>query len=75
RISFYLPFATKIALEIFDGTGRKIRTLLNGNFHAGLHEVLWEGRNDSGSTVSSGVYFYSLKTTNRSWVRKMVLLK
>jgi flagellar hook assembly protein FlgD len=39
------------------------------------HEIYWDGRNDRGEDVSSGVYFYSLKADDRSATKKMVLLK
>jgi len=64
-----------VSLDIFDITGRKIRTLQQGPVAAGQHEVTWRGRDDSGQPVSSGIYFYRLQGTNFSETRKMVLLQ
>jgi flagellar hook assembly protein FlgD len=55
--------------------GELVRTLVNENRAAGPHAVVWDGRNDTGSPVASGVYFYRLVTKGFSQTRKMVLLK
>jgi len=54
---------------------------VNDHFEAGIHEVVWNGRDDSGQSVGSGVYFYrmvvwdEMNATSRSETRKMLLLK
>ena len=55
--------------------GRKVRTLLNGKQQAGGHKVLWNGTNDRGQLVGTGVYFYRLTTDNYSKTMRMVLMK
>jgi hypothetical protein len=47
-----------VQIEVYDALGRKVRTLANEFQSAGRHHVTWDGRNDSGSLVTSGVYFY-----------------
>jgi hypothetical protein len=64
-----------VRLEIFDIRGRHLVTLFNGELEAGHHQFSWDGRDDSGHTVPSGVYIYRLDTGNGSSARKMVLSK
>jgi flagellar hook assembly protein FlgD len=52
-----------------------VRVLVGGEQGAGKHVVEWDGRNDAGEAVGSGVYFYRMTTAGYSDVRKMVLLK
>ena len=75
RIRFALPEKTHASLEIFDLLGRKVTVLAEGEFAAGNHEVIWEGRNDQGDAVTSGIYFYRLVAGGKSVSRKMVILK
>ncbi|RMI09492.1 MAG: T9SS C-terminal target domain-containing protein [Calditrichaeota bacterium] len=75
-IAFSLPHASRITLQVFDITGRKIRTLMSGQLPAGTHQVEWDGRDDAGQLVGSGVYFYQLQTGEGfTQVKRMVLLK
>jgi len=55
--------------------GQKIKTLVAEKLSAGKHYVDWDGKDDSGKSISSGIYFYKLKTGNQELTRKMVLLK
>lgn len=75
RIEFSLPQAGNITLTIYDALGRTVRRLASGMTEAGQHAVVWNGSNEQGQAVSSGVYFYRLETANGSYSRKMVLLK
>ncbi|MBD3349167.1 MAG: T9SS type A sorting domain-containing protein [Candidatus Eisenbacteria bacterium] len=65
--------ATKIA--VYNTAGRRVRTLVNGYVQAGDHEVTWDGRDESGAPVASGVYFYSLRAGDARETRRMVLVK
>jgi hypothetical protein len=69
-ISFAIPAATKLNLSIYDITGRKVATLLEGPYQAGIYRTAFNG-----SSYSSGVYFYCLQADNFNKVGKMVLLK
>ena len=77
-ISFNVPEGIKphnITMKIYDLRGRLIRTLIDRNFAPGSYTVNWEGKDDRGQKVSSGVYFYRLTSTDFSQTRKMVLMK
>jgi flagellar hook assembly protein FlgD len=62
-------------VEIFDTLGRKVRSLLDGQLQAGEYTINWNGKSDSGKRMSSGVYFYNLKTDRFEDSKKMVILK
>jgi flagellar hook assembly protein FlgD len=55
--------------------GQKIKTLVKGNFKAGQHVVNWNGKNDHGLQVPTGVYIYRIKAGEFIAARKMVLIK
>ncbi len=74
-IKFALPSAQDVELIIYDLEGRKVRTLLQGLQPAGARRVSWNGRNDQGVPVASGLYFYRLKTDRETLTRKMTLIK
>ena len=61
-------------LSIYNLKGKKIKTLVNEHLNIGRHSVVWDGKDDNGKHVSSGMYFYRLKT-DRVINKKMVLLK
>ncbi len=75
RISFVLPEASHVHLRIYDVTGREIRTLASGVFAAGEHTAAWDGADNDGTRVASGVYFYRLQAGEFTEVKKMVLLR
>jgi serine protease AprX len=62
-------------LRIYNILGQKVRTLVDESKEAGNYEVIWDGKNDKGEEVASGIYFYQLVTENNRVTRKMVLLK
>lgn len=74
-IEYSLPVNGKVNLEIFNVLGEKVKTLVNKNQTSGNYSIQWNGRNSSGNVVSSGVYFYRLKTDNFIKNRKMILLQ
>jgi M6 family metalloprotease-like protein len=75
RITFSLPERTQVALAVYDAQGRPVVTLVDTARPAGMNEVVWDGKNASGNRVSSGIYFYRLKTADKVLTRKMLLLK
>lgn len=75
RIDFTLPNTTRVELTVFNILGKKVKVLANGEYNAGGHSVIWDGRDDDGAAVSSGIYFYRLVTPEASVSRKMMLLK
>ena len=75
-IAFELPRRMDVSLDIFDVSGRLTRSLIDGiSYGAGRHEVIWNGRDDSGQRVSSGTYFFRLKAGEYSETKRMVLIK
>jgi hypothetical protein len=75
-ISFSVSQSGSAMLEIYDLTGRQVRTLLKGEVAAGIHSVQWDGRDERGSSVGSGVYFYRLRLgSKRESSRKMILMR
>jgi hypothetical protein len=75
QIRFAVPKASHVRLEVFDILGRKVKTLVNENLTAGYKQVIWDGTNESGDDVASGVYFYRIKSVDFATTKKMVLLK
>ncbi|MFC1733504.1 FlgD immunoglobulin-like domain containing protein [candidate division KSB1 bacterium] len=74
-IRFNVREELHVSLDIFDITGRKVRTLVSRQIHAGAHTVSWDGTNDAGMPVSSGIYIYRYRAGTFSSSRKMILLK
>jgi len=75
-IEFELPKAIPVNLEVYNELGQKVRTITyDKRFSAGTHRVLYNGRDDRGRLLSSGVYFYRIKAGNFTKVKKMVMLK
>ncbi len=74
-ISFDLPTTAEVVVEIYNVLGQLITTKLNTFVSAGSHELAWDGTDDTGRPVSSGVYFARLSTANYSSSIKMSLLK
>lgn len=62
-------------LIIYNIKGQKVKILKNEKLDAGYHSVVWDGKDDNGKQVSSGVYFYKMKLDNYTSVRKMLLMK
>ncbi|MCK4297834.1 MAG: T9SS type A sorting domain-containing protein, partial [Candidatus Marinimicrobia bacterium] len=74
-ISYELPVESKVTLRIYNTMGGLVRTLVNEEQYAGYKNVIWNGRNESGSKVSSGIYFYRIAAGDFTQVKKMVFLK
>lgn len=70
RIEFALNSPKNVRLDIFDSIGRRVETLINGRLNEGIHFVDFDG-----SGLSSGVYFYRIRTNDQTLTQKMVLVK
>ena len=67
---------SNVRIKIYNLSGKEVRTLVNENQTAGKHSVVWDGKDDSGEWVSSGVYFYQLKAGNEfSNIKKLLFFK
>ncbi|MDD3143498.1 MAG: M14 family zinc carboxypeptidase [Candidatus Cloacimonetes bacterium] len=75
RISFSLPASQDAWLGVYNHRGQLVRTLHAGPLAKGDHQMVWNGLDDSGRPVSSGIYLCKLVSGNLSQTRKMVLLK
>jgi molybdopterin-binding protein len=75
KISFALPATGNVRLSVFNVLGQQVKELVNGAMDAGVHEVIWDGKDNNGTTVASGIYFYKINANNFVDTKKMVLLK
>jgi flagellar hook assembly protein FlgD len=64
-----------VSLEIYNALGQKVRTLINETQEAGQYEIVWDGKNNSGNELSSGIYLYRLTAGNYVKVMKMMLVR
>lgn len=65
----------KVAVQVYDILGRRVRTLVEAHHDAGKYRIMWDGKNDEGIPVSSGTYFYRLIAGNHMSAKKMVVIK
>ena len=75
RITFGLSAPTHVSLRIYDAAGRLVRALVNEERRAGRYEDSWDGRDSSGRSVSSGIYFYRLNAGAFESTKKMILVR
>ncbi|HDS74581.1 MAG TPA: T9SS type A sorting domain-containing protein [Firmicutes bacterium] len=74
-IAFTVPEAAPVTLSIYDANGRLVRTLLKGEREAGFHEIVWDGLDNSGRAVASGMYLYRLTAGDNTAARKLLLVR
>lgn len=75
-ISFALPTASQVQLRIFDVGGRLVKVLIdNGQYVAGEHQMVWNGRTDDGADAPSGLYFYEFEAGSLRATHRMTLIK
>ena len=74
-IAFDLPYGEMVDLTVYTISGQKVATLVQGTRAAGYHQVFWDGRDEVGAALASGVYLYSLQVGDRLETRKMLLLR
>jgi hypothetical protein len=75
KIKFHIPQTEKVELTIYNSRGRQIKTLISQKLAAGEHQVWWNGTDDNNKQVASGVYFYSLQTSEHKLTKKLILMK
>ena len=75
QINYSVPTTGQVEILVYNALGQKIRSLVNEKVSAGHHTVKWDGTNEYGTAVSSGMYFYKIKAENFSKTMKMMLLK
>jgi len=74
-ISYTILERADIELTIYNITGQRVRILVKGNFEPGTYKVVWDGTDENGKTISSGMYFASLSTESGIQIRKMIYMK
>jgi spore coat protein A len=74
-IGFELPASGAATLKVFNVRGQEVRTLVSESLPAGVHSIEWDGKNNLGNGVPSGIYFYQLRSGDLVQMKKMVMLK
>ncbi|HQU71367.1 MAG TPA: FlgD immunoglobulin-like domain containing protein [Calditrichia bacterium] len=74
-IDFRLPQASRARLSVYNIAGQEVRCLVMGPMREGNHSVDWDGRDEQGNLLPSGIYFYELTTPQFNYMRKMILVK
>ena len=74
-INYELSASSHVTLKIYNSLGQEIKALVNEEIPAGYYSVKWDGTNENGIKVNSGIFFYSLKTGTFTCTKKMVLVK
>jgi len=74
-IKFSLPEDSWVKVEVFNLLGQKVKTLADKPVKKGMCEFVWDGKNQKGKEVASGIYFYKVKTDKFSDVKKMIMIK
>jgi predicted CXXCH cytochrome family protein len=75
QIRFTIPSETSVKITVFNLAGEEVSTLASGTMEAGTHTVTWNGCNESGQAVSTGVYFYRVQAGDYMVTKKMLFLK
>jgi flagellar hook assembly protein FlgD len=75
NVRFEIKSRDVTTIEVYNIKGQKVRTLVNSNFSSGQHQTTWNGRTDNGTPVSSGMYFFRMKSGTYSATKKVVLIK
>jgi DNA-binding beta-propeller fold protein YncE len=74
-IPYKLNKPEQISIKIYDILGREVKSFIIGKQQAGIHGIIWDGRNNFGNKAAPGIYFYKLQTGNESQVKKMILVR
>jgi hypothetical protein len=75
NIGFEIPRPGRVRLDVFDVSGRHVRTLLDGWMEMGFYREVWDGRAEDGQMCPSGVYFHRLTVGSFKASRKMILVR
>ena len=75
KVAYHVPSASRVTIRVFDVTGRLVTTLVDGVVEPGRHAAVWNGTNENGESVGSGVYFCTMETPDFHDSHKMTLLK
>ena len=74
-LSYWLPETARVRLDIYNLKGQLVKTLIDSEMAAGLHSVVWNGKDSNNQAVASGVYFYRISSPNNTQTKRMLLMK
>lgn len=74
-INYNVPKTGNVKLNVYNVKGQLVKTLVNSHQNVGMQNVVWNGDDNTGNRVSSGVYFYKMENAGKTDVKKMVLMK
>lgn len=74
-IQFRIPSKEEISIHIFNALGQQVRTLTDESYEPGIYQVTWDGMDNSGKLVPSGVYFYKLSAGSHRQIKRMILIR
>jgi hypothetical protein len=74
-IEYFLPKESQVQITIYNLLGQKVRNLVDRRISAGHQKISWDGKNDKGEAVSSGIYFYRMEAGKFVQTKRMLLLK
>jgi len=75
QIGYTLPSSSNVTLKIYDILGREVKTLVNKEQNSGVYNLTWDGTDNSGNLVTSGIYIYQIHANNFIKSSKMILMK
>lgn len=74
-ISYQVPRSVNVTLQVYNVLGQRVKTLVNNRMDAGFYKAVWDGTNDYGAKVASGIYIYRLRAGDFVQVKKMIMMK
>ena len=74
-VKFQLPKQVHVFIGIYNVLGQEVRTLIDKKISAGYHSIKWDGKNNDGDRVTSGIYYYRIKADTFTSLKKMLLMK
>ena len=74
-IQFQIPEASFVTMQIYNITGALVKTMVSENLSTGFYNFVWDGKNNSGQIVSSGIYIYRIQTGDFTDIKRMTFIK
>jgi hypothetical protein len=74
-VNFSLAKEAAVSVDVYNIKGQKVKTLVNDIMSAGIHKIEWNGKDDSGKNVASGIYFSKMRSGRYTSTKKMILMK
>jgi len=74
-IQYALPKETDVTITIYNIKGQLVKRIVKGMQSPGIYNVIWNGKDETGKSISNGIYFYQLSTDNKTLIKKMLLLR